>query len=97
MKLSFFPGDLHLTKTQDGSYVITIKGEEVFNGRNEKKAIAEFNKIRKDMETLYPARELSVEEKTAALMRYIGQSLGVPKESKKPGRKYTPGSTNTFG
>ena len=97
MNLSFLPGELNLTKTQDGSFLITIQGEEVYRTRVEKKALAEYNKIRKDMESQYPARELTRGEKTALLLKYIGESQGVPRESKKPGRKYVSGSTNTFG
>ena len=71
MNLSFLPGELYLTKIQDGSFVITIKGEEVFRTRVEKKALTEYNKIRKDMESQYPARELTPEEKSAALRKWL--------------------------
>jgi hypothetical protein len=97
MKLSFLPGELVLEKVSDGYYSISIQGQEVFRTRIEKKALAEYNKIRRGMECQFPARELSREEKTALLLKYIGESQGVPRESKKPGRKYAPGSTNTFG
>jgi hypothetical protein len=97
MNLSFLPGELNLKKTQEGSYLITIQGEEILNTRSEKKALLEFNKIRKEMESKFPAHNLSREEKTRLLMKYIGESQDIPKESKKQGRKYTPGSTNTFG
>lgn len=37
----------------------------------EKKAITEYNKIRKEMESQFPARELTTEEKTAALKKWM--------------------------
>jgi hypothetical protein len=97
MNLSFLPGELNLKKTKEGSYLITIQGKGILNTTSEKKALAEFNRIRKEMESRFPAHDLSREEKTQLLMKYIGESQGIPKESKKQGRKYTPGSTNTFG
>jgi hypothetical protein len=97
MNLSFLPGELHLTKSQDGYYSITIQNEEVFNTRVEKKAIAEYNKIRKEMEVQFPARELSREEKTYLLLQYIAQIPKVSPVAKARKKKYVPGSTNTFG
>ncbi len=95
MNLSFLPGELQLTKRQDGSYLITVQGIEILNTRHEKKAITEFNKIRKEMESQFPAHELSREEKRYLLLKYIGESQVIPTTVKK--KKYKPGSTNTFG
>lgn len=99
MNLSFFPGDLHLRKDEDGVYSITLNGEQVFTSKIEKKALTEYNKIRKEMETKYPARELTSEEKRKLLQQYVeegkaGQDqLGRPKAVRKVKR----GSTRTFG
>ena len=71
MNLSFLPGHLKLSKNHDGDYVITIKDEEVFRGRIEKRALSRFNAIRAEMEKEFPAHELSKEEKTAALLGSI--------------------------
>ncbi len=97
MNLSFLPGELHLTKTKDGSYLITIQEKEILNTRSERKAISEFNKIRKDMEIQFPAHKLSREEKTQLLLKYISQNVSVCKYAKVKKKKYVPGSTNTFG
>lgn len=97
MNLSFLPGDLHLKKAQDGSYWITVQGKEILRTRSEKKAISEFNKIRKEMESQFPARELSREEKTQLLLKYISESQGVSKFARVRKKKYVPRSTNTFG
>jgi hypothetical protein len=71
MELSFLPGELYLKKTSDGTFVITIQGEEIFRGKIEKKALTEYNRIRKDMEEKYPARELTPEEKSEALRKWM--------------------------
>jgi hypothetical protein len=99
MNLSFIPGDLHLHKDADGLYSITLGGEQVFTSKVEKRALAEYNKIRKEMETKYPARELTSEEKKKLLQQYVeeGKSglnqLGRPKSVRKVKR----GATRTFG
>ena len=50
MKLSFLPGDLHLTKKQDGTYLVTMQGHEVLRTHVEKKALAKFNVLRRELE-----------------------------------------------
>jgi uncharacterized protein YnzC (UPF0291/DUF896 family) len=97
MNLSFVPGGLNLTKTQHGNYVLTIQGEEIFTTRHEKKAIAKFNELRKEMESQYPARELTTEEKKAILRRMImHQMMGeVKRDMASPVKKKN--KTKTFG
>lgn len=95
MNLSFLPGQLQLSKQDDGTYLITIRGEEVFKSTNEKKAIAKFNNIRKDMEAQFPPQPLSPEEKSRLLREYISKDHSTFKGL--PARKYKPGSSNTFG
>lgn len=99
MNLSFLPGELHLNKQDDGLYVITVRGEEVFATRVEKKAITAFNKIRREMESIFPPTELTPEEKTKLLLKYIADSrLGLDHNSFRPEeKKKKSGSTRTFG
>lgn len=65
MNLSFLPGELHLSKTTSGDYVIKIQDEEVFTTRNEKKAIIKFNTLRKEMESKFPPHEITPEEESS--------------------------------
>lgn len=97
MNLSFLPGDLHLNKSTDGDYVIKIQGEEVFTTRTEKKAIAKFNALRKDMESQFPAHEITPEQKKAILQRMImHQMMGeVKRDMASPAKKKN--KTKTFG
>lgn len=97
MKASFIPGDLHLFEIEGGINVVTVAGAEVCRTRSHKAAAAKYNALRREMETRYPARELSPEEKAemsrqAMLDAMVGHnSLGGRK------KKTTAGGTRTFG
>ncbi len=65
---------MHLTE-DSGRYVITVDGSEVYASDNEKNAIRAFQKIRKELELQYPARELTREQKQEALKRLAGDSM----------------------
>jgi len=67
VKASFIPGDLHLTETQDGFHVVVMQGGEIFRTRSRKAAAAKFNQLRREMETKYPAAEMTPEEKGVGL------------------------------
>jgi hypothetical protein len=98
MKLSFLPGDLHLKTEQDGSYRLTMKGVEILRTRVEKKAVVKFNALRRELEAQFPARELSAEEKRAALENYIMDYKAVQvRASTKPPKKEKIRGTRTFG
>lgn len=97
MELSFVPGQLYLRKRPDGTFTVTIGAEEVFRGKNEKKALAEYNRIRKDMEHRFPPTPLSPQERGEMLLRYLATDFHAntfkpPKKERK-----APGSTRTFG
>ena len=98
MKLSFFPGDLHLIQEPDGSYVLTMQGQELMRTRIEKKALGRFNLLRKDLETQFPARQLTPEEKKAALANYVMDYKAIQvRASTKPRKKEKVKGTRTFG
>jgi hypothetical protein len=97
MKLSFLPGDLHLSKEQDGLYVVIVQGKEVLRTGQEKKALAKFNTLRRDMEAQFPARELTPEEKRALLQKWIGDNLVSHNGDRHTKKKIKSGSTRTFG
>ncbi len=95
--MSFLPGDLHLIQSDDGTYRITISGREVYQTRTRKLAISRFNDLRRQMETLFPSRELSAEEKASMLREAIGDSLLGHNSLGGRKKKTTAGSTRTFG
>lgn len=97
MNLSFLPGELRLSKTANGDYVITIQSEEVFTTRIEKKAILKFNALRKDMESQFPPHEITPEQKKAILQRMImHQVMGEVKRDMASSAKKK-NKTKTFG
>lgn len=98
MRLSFLPGDLHLTKERDGSYLVTMQGQEVLRTRVEKKALTRFNAVRNELERQFPARELTAEEKRAALAKYLlDYKAAEVRASTKPTKKEKVRGTRTFG
>lgn len=97
MQLSFLPGELYLKKGPDGTFTVTIQGNEVLTTKVEKKALAEYNRIREDMEKQFPPTPISPERKTQLLLNYFATNFHAntfkpPKKEKK-----APGSTRTFG
>jgi hypothetical protein len=98
MKLSFLPADLHLNKEQDGTYLVTMQGQELLRTRVEKKALAKFNELRRELESQFPARVLTPEEKRAALEKYVmDYKLTQVRASTKPPKKEKVTGTRTFG
>jgi hypothetical protein len=98
MKVSFLPGDLHLNKEQDGTYLVTMQGQELLRTRIEKRALAKFNAVRKDLEIQFPARELTPEQKRAALQKYLLEYKAAEvRASTKPPKKEKVTGTRTFG
>ena len=98
MKLSFLPADLHLNKEQEGTYLVTMQGQELLRTRIEKKALARFNGLRKELEVQFPARELTSEEKRATLQKYLlDYKAAEVRASTKPTKKEKVTGTRTFG
>jgi hypothetical protein len=97
MRMSFMPGDLHLTKDQSGDYVLTMAGKEILRGHSEKQAVSMFKQMRKEMETRFPARELTQEERLEMLQRAVGDSLVGHNSLGGRKKKSSAGGTRTFG
>lgn len=96
--MSFMPGDLHLAKSADGHYCVTMAGQEVLKTKSQKVAVRKFNQLRQEMEARFPARDLTPEEKKGLLERAIGDSLvGHNSLGGRKNWKSTAGSTRTFG
>jgi hypothetical protein len=95
VKLAFLPGALFLTE-EKGEFVVTLDSKEVLRTRSQKRAVAKFNELRKEMEQQFPNRDLSAEEKKALLQKEIADSL-VGHNALRPRKKSTAKSTRTFG
>jgi hypothetical protein len=97
MKLSFLPGALFLSRTDDGTFLVTVEGQEVLRTKSQRTAVAQFSKLRQEMEARFPARELTAEEKREILQRSIADSLVGHNSLGGRKKKTTAGSTRTFG
>ncbi len=91
------PGDLHLTKEPDGSLVVTVQGNEILRTKQERKALTKFNTLRREMESQFPVREMTPEEKRAILQKWIGDNLVSHNGDRHNKKKIKSGSTRTFG
>lgn len=97
MNLSFLPGDLHLKKREDGTFAVTMSGEEILATKSKRAAIAKFNGLRRELEERFPAREPTEEEKAELLKREIGDTLLGHNSLGGRKKKSTAGGTRTFG
>lgn len=97
VNLSFLPGGLHLKQDEKGHFVLTIQGQEVSRTRSKRTAVSEFNKIRKEMESRFPAHPLSPQEAAENRRRAIGDWLVQHNSLGGRKKKSTAGSTRTFG
>lgn len=97
MKMSFLPGDLHLTKDVTGEYIVQLAGTEVLRTRSERTASSQFRALRKEMETKYPSRELTQKEREDLLKMAVSDSLVGHNSLGGRKKKTTAGGTRTFG
>ena len=97
MNLSFLPGDLHLTKNQNGTFVVKLAGQEVLSTQSQRSALAKFSSLRAELEKKFPTREPTAEEKAELLQREINDSLLGHNSLGGRKKKTTAGGTRTFG
>ncbi len=97
MNLSFLPGDLYLSKTRDGVFVVRMAGQEILSTRSQRAALAKFNSLRKELENKFPTREPTPEEKAGLLQQEINNSLLGHNSFGGRKKKTTAGGTRTFG
>lgn len=97
MKLSFLPGALFLSRVDDGTYSVTVEGQEILRTKSQRTAVARFTALRQEMEARFPARELTSEEKKEILQKVIADSLVGHNSLGGRRKKTTAGSTRTFG
>jgi hypothetical protein len=97
MKLTFLPGDLHLTQSEDGFYQVTVHGQEIFRTRSKHGAVQKFNEVRQQMEKAFPPSELTPDAKAEILSKVIADfdvaQATLPRKKKKSAAS----STRTFG
>lgn len=75
MKLLFSPAQLLLETDAKGEHVLQLRGAVLGRYKQKHKAIAEFNKRRRDLELEMPPVDSTPEEKRELLKKAVGDSL----------------------
>ena len=97
MNLSFLPADLHLRKSEEGYYVLTMAEREILSTKSQRAAVSKFNRLRTELEERFPAHQLTAEEKAELLRREIKDSLIGHNSLGGRKKRTTAGGTRTFG
>ena len=97
MKMEFVPGGLRLEQTENGTYLVTIHGEEYLRTRSKTAAPKRFNEVRLEMEQAHPPRQPTADEKEKTMHTAIGDSLVGHNSLGGRKKKTSAGSTRTFG
>ena len=95
MKLSFLPGDFHLSE-EYGVFVIQVQDKEILRTRSKRTALSKFNELRRSMEQQFP-REVTPEEKRELLKSILNEALLDDVGRRPPKKRSTARSTRTFG
>jgi hypothetical protein len=96
MNLSFVPGDLRLSKSMDGHFVVSMAGREILHTKSQRSALAKFNSLRAELEKKFPSRAPTAKEKAELLQREINDSLLSHNSLGGRKKKTTAGGTRTF-
>jgi hypothetical protein len=94
--MSFVPGQLELKAAEGGGYIVTLENAEVLRTQSAKAALAKYNDIRTQMETLFPAPNLTPEDRAELWRRHTADSLVAHNSFKDQPKKRRRGSTRTF-
>lgn len=97
MKVSFLPGDLHLSKNADGVFVVRMADQEILITKSQRSALAKFKSLRAELEKKFPIRQPTADEKARLLQREINDSLLGRNSLGGRKRKTTASGTRTFG
>jgi hypothetical protein len=93
--LYFAKAELLLEKVAD-DYVLTMGTEELGRFKQEKKAIAEYNRLRRDLEAKLPPTELNDEDRRVLLGKFLADGL-VGHNSMHAEMRRKPAKSRTFG
>ena len=94
MKLYFKRAELLLHEVE-GKYVLEMAGRVLGTYTREKRAVTEYNLLRRELEEKLPPAEVSDAERLATLERYLADDL-VDHNSWRPPQKKI-GKSRTFG
>jgi hypothetical protein len=75
MRLHFAKADLLLHKNLEGEFILELSGKELGKFKQEKKALAAYNKIRTELEKELPPTQTSDAERRELLQKYLADNL----------------------
>jgi hypothetical protein len=93
MKLYFARAEL-LLQRQGDEYVLSMGGEVLGKFKRESRAVAEFNRVRRELEAKLPPTEPTQQDKEAIFAKFIAENLIGRNLSDK---KRKPNKSRTFG
>ena len=96
VKLSFLPGELHLSE-EHGVFVIQVQDKEILRTGSKRTALSKFNDLRRSMEQQFPTREVTPEEKRELLKGILNEARLDGVGRRLPKKRSTARSTRTFG
>jgi hypothetical protein len=67
LNLSFLPGDLRLSKNEQGFFLLTLAGREILKTKSQRAASARYLTLRTKLEKLFPTPEPTATDKSALL------------------------------
>ena len=88
--------ELLLEKNAEGEHILKMGTELLGTFSSEKRALAAFNRLRRDLESKMPPREVSDAERQQLLDRYVADTL-VQHNSLRNEIKKKPSKSRTFG
>jgi hypothetical protein len=74
LNLSFLPGDLHLSKDAQGFFVLTLADREILKTKSQRAASAKYHSLKREIEKLLPAAEITAADKRDLLEREVKDS-----------------------
>jgi hypothetical protein len=96
MRLAFLPGQLFLERLDDGTYQLRQGNAVAGQFKSQRQAVLAFNEMRHSLQSQFPARELSDEEKRQSMVEELGRG-SLPHNSLRGAPPRRPTGTRTFG
>ena len=96
MRLCFLPGQLFLEPRDDGTYELRHENTILGQFKSARQAVSAFNELRRKLESQFPTKERSPEEKRQLLIEELGRNSLPHNSLRNAGPRKSTG-TRTFG
>lgn len=96
MRLSFLPGQLFLERLENGKYQLRQGSAILGQFKSKRQAVSAFNQLRQKLESEFPAKDLSPEEKRRLMIEEVVRNSIAHNSLRNAGPR-KPTGTRTFG